>query len=129
MVWLYHYLSVRIANGYCSLSTIHRSLCECCAKPKDECKGGLQRKSQDDTRKTENRFESLKVGHHRITASSGISRHVVKPEAAAEEVKGCSSITSPQIVDDALGEIFEIRKGVQVYTLLSRPCPELKFSF
>ncbi len=107
------------ADDDCSLKKIYHNLCECCAKPKDECTRGVHGKSQGDAATTRNRFETLTLGQHDDISTSKNLRHVTRPEAEATELEDCPSDSpSPRIVNDTLGEAFELRKEIQVYLLL-----------
>lgn len=64
---------------------------------------------------TRNRFETLTLGNHDETPSSKASKPGTRPEIIATKLEKRQSDTrSPRIVDDTLGEAFELRKEIQV---------------
>ena len=99
-------------NDSGSLKKIYNNLCGCCAKPKDDCtRGHLRRSSIDDVDSARNRFESLALGYHNNVQPS------TSPEVTTKNNKSekkHSDNHSPRIVDDTLGEAFELRKEIQV---------------
>lgn len=88
--------------GY-SLTKIYTGLCECCAKPVEDCKQASEQKGRDALK---NRYDLLKVG----TTGAGDIEGATEGLATVARVED-----TPKLIDDPLGDAFEVRKELQVY--------------
>ena len=100
-----------------SLTKIYTGLCECCAKPVEDCKRTSRDKGPSVLR---NRFAALKVG----TTETCCTPEEPLPSSNHEEtcaresdlvLRRCDD--TPQLIDDILGDAIEIRKELQVHFL------------
>ena len=126
-----------------SLAKIYTDLCECCARPKESCKrvdsshrpssssssssfsSSSSSPSADDETVIVNRFTVLDVKEIR-DESDGIEK---LSDCQCEETRGedlnanlRAKASTPQFVDDTLGDAFEVHKDIQVYSLLTADC-------
>lgn len=98
-----------------SLTKIYTRLCDCCAKPVDDCKRTRRQESQDVFK---NRFAALKLASTDISCdceaewpSDDCDREGARERAATEPLVE----HTPQLIDDPLGDAFEIHQELQVY--------------
>ena len=99
----------------CSLAKIYTGLCECCAKPVEDCKRTGGDKGPSVLR---NRFAALKVGR---TEACSAPEAPLPSHDRDEKSAGESDLVlrrgddTPQLIDDILGDTIDILKELQVH--------------
>ena len=97
-----------------SLTKIYTGLCECCAKPVEDCKRTNERKRLENLR---NRFAPLKLGTIDNSYDDGIER-ASEAKDARERFDTVPPVDDvPQLIDDPLGDAFAVCKELQVFGL------------
>lgn len=100
-----------------SLTKIYTGLCECCAKPVEDCK---RKNGEKGPAVLRNRFAALKVGTVETCCApedpSPSPGHEGKSAGESDLVPRRGDDT-PQLIDDTLGHAIEIRKELQVHSL------------
>ncbi len=105
-------LLLKIALRGHSLAKIYTGLCECCAKPVEDCKRTTERKSQQIAR---NRYAPFKLGTM-DTCCECESELACDSEGVGEDFTPAPQVDdTPQLIDDPLGDAFEIRRESQVH--------------
>jgi hypothetical protein len=106
-----------------SLTKIYTDLCECCRKPKENCKlASLSSPFHGNKRTLANRFTALDFG----SVDGDYLPTAKSTDGQCDQCARETSITitqespTPQLVGDHLDDIFEIQKEVQVY-LIAHP--------
>ncbi|KAL6720015.1 hypothetical protein ACLMJK_001936 [Lecanora helva] len=107
-----------------SLSQIYSGLCKCCVKPKDICKKKHEHGRQgSDCSEPTNRYTVLSPKGHEMDSTTNDSL-VISPCNYPKKSKSHlnrEAESEPQIIDDSLGDAFEVRKVLQeMQDLLSK---------
>lgn len=103
----------------CSLTKIYTDLCECCAKPKDDCE---HRFCEDDCNfiggTCSNRFQALEFGDHDneySTVDDDSACQLDFTELGDVCIDGSRDESPSTLVDDELSHTFEICQQVHVH--------------
>ena len=105
-----------------SLAKIYTDLCQCCARPRDNCKQikpDRRPSSAEGDAIVVNRFAALNVGDPKEDATCYTEERsrcgqyeddLRETRVVHSDVKA----NTPQLVDDPLGDAFELHKEIQV---------------
>ena len=108
-----------------SLVKIYTQLCACCVKPVDVCKRIGRQESQDVFR---NRFAALELGTTDTSCDCEAdwpSNDCDREGARERDAMGPRVDNTPQLIDDPLGDVFEIHQELQVDPLEMSSPPTL----
>ena len=97
-----------------SLTKIYNGLCECCSKPKSKCLRARQRRTATSrTQPSLNPYETLAIENGSLVGKDDTATDQIET-TGAEDTSASVDLPQLRLIDDTLGEAFELRKDIQV---------------